>query len=170
MEDECDLGTVDTSSNISISLEILSRWTVYEPSLDWGRLSCTEGPLVVHRHIALAAFATLFAGPLAASEPFAISFSFKGTTGCKTLFPNPEIRLQNLPAGGSRVLIRLRGDKGWELGGQEITLPASGTVPAGAIHTFAPCNPGLFSYQVTVKSATGGTIGEAEASRLFPDQ
>ncbi|MDA9409432.1 MULTISPECIES: hypothetical protein [unclassified Bradyrhizobium] len=103
-----------------------------------------------------------------AEDRMTIDFSFNGTKGCVSLYPNPEIRITHAPPGTRKVLLRLIGPKNRELGGQETELPANGIVPAGSIRTFAPCNQGFYTYQAIVKAKDGATIATAEMPRFFP--
>jgi len=97
-----------------------------------------------------------------------MSFSFLGSTPCVSLFDNPEIRLKDVPQGVASILVQLtQADQ--EYGGQEVRLPKNGILPAGALRTFGPCNPGVYQYEVTVKSAAGEVLGRARQSRTFPD-
>ncbi|MFT4117559.1 hypothetical protein [Bradyrhizobium sp.] len=106
----------------------------------------------------------------ALADPLSMDFTFRGTKGCLTLFSNPEIRLKQLPAGAKLVLLTLQGPNHRDMGGQEITLPSDGVIPAEAIRTFAPCNPGLYTYKAVVKAKDGAAIGTAEAERPFPSE
>lgn len=103
----------------------------------------------------------------AADDGMTLDFSFKGTRGCITLYANPEIRIRNVPPGATRVLLRLIGPNGRDLGGQETALLSSGIISAGSIRTFAPCDPGLYMYQAIVKADDGRTIAVGEMERLF---
>jgi len=81
-----------------------------------------------------------------------MSFSFLSSRPCVSLFDNPEIRLKDVPQGAASILVQLtQADQ--EYGGQEVPLPKNGILPAGALRTFGPCNPGVYQYEVTVKSA-----------------
>ena len=104
----------------------------------------------------------------AIADHMTIEFTFQGTKGCQTLFANPEIRLKQFPPGAKRVLLSLRGPEHEDMGGQEIPLPSNGVIPAAAIRTFAPCNPGFYTYKVVVKANDGEAIGTAEKQSLFP--
>lgn len=105
--------------------------------------------------------------PALAADEMTIEFSFRGARGCSTLFPNPEIKLKNIPVGAKSVLIRLRrGD--YEMGGQEILLPTNGVLAHDMVRTWGPCNAGEYTYQATVKSASGQALARAEHSQFFP--
>ena len=97
-----------------------------------------------------------------------MSFSFLGSKPCVSLFDNPEILLKNVPQGAASILVQLtQADR--EYGGQEVPLPKNGILPAGTLRTFGPCNPGVYQYEVTVKSTAGEVLGRARQSRTFPD-
>ena len=97
-----------------------------------------------------------------------MSFSFLNSRPCISLFDNPEIRLKDVPQGAASILVQLtQADQ--EYGGQEVPLPKNGILPAGALRTFGPCNPGVYQYEVTVKSIAGEVLGRARQSRTFPD-
>lgn len=100
----------------------------------------------------------------------AIDFTFRGTKGCVSLFPNPEIRLTNVPLGANSVVLTLQGPEHRELGGEEIKVPSNGVIPAASVRTFAPCNPGVYTYQALIKAKDGGTIATAELTRAFPSE
>ncbi|WP_161497300.1 hypothetical protein [Bradyrhizobium nitroreducens] len=105
--------------------------------------------------------------PTVAAEQMTVEFSFRGSRGCSSLFPNPELRLHNVPAGTKSILIQFRtGNR--EMGGQKIALPPKGVVPQDSIRTFGPCAPGVYTYDVIAQSATGETIAKAENSEPFP--
>lgn len=103
-----------------------------------------------------------------ATAGMTMSFSFLNSRPCISLFDNPEIRLKDVPQGAASILVQLtQADQ--EYGGQEVPLPKNGILPAGALRTFGPCNPGVYQYEVTVKSAAGEVLGRARQSHTFPD-
>ena len=103
-----------------------------------------------------------------ATAGMTMSFSFLNSRPCISLFDNPEIRLKDVPQGAASILVQLtQADQ--EYGGQEVPLPKNGILPAGALRTFGPCNPGVYQYEVTVKSGAGEVLGRARQSRTFPD-
>jgi len=103
-----------------------------------------------------------------ATAGMTMSFSFLNSRPCISLFDNPEIRLKDVPQGAASILVQLtQADQ--EYGGQEVPLPKNGILPAGALRTFGPCNPGVYQYEVTVKSAAGEVLGRAQQSHTFPD-
>lgn len=106
-------------------------------------------------------------GGAAADPMMTIDFSWQGTRGCVTLFPNPEIRIRNVPADAKLLLLTLtQGSR--EMGGEEVPMPANGIVPAGSIRTFGPCRPDAYRWTAVAKSATGKLLGEARQSRFYP--
>lgn len=105
--------------------------------------------------------------PVVAAEQMTVEFSFRGSPGCTSLFPNPDLRLRNIPAGTKSLLIRFRtGNR--EMGGQKIALPPKGIVLRDSIRTYGPCVPGVYTYDVIALSAAGDTIAKAENSEPFP--
>lgn len=102
-----------------------------------------------------------------ATDEMSVEFSFRGSRGCTTVFPNPEIKLKNVPAAARLVHLRFRNGKS-ELGGQEILRPTSDTVPPDSIRTWGPCNAGVYTYDAIVKTATGEVLAKAERSEPFP--
>jgi hypothetical protein len=103
----------------------------------------------------------------ASADPMTLNFDWHGAHGCVTLFPNPEIRLHNVPAGATSMLLTLtQGVR--ELGGQDVPVPGNGTLPFGAIRTFGPCNPGVYQWTALVKSSTGQILSEAHQARFYP--
>ncbi len=122
---------------------------------------------MVRRVFAAAAAMLMVACSPALADPMTIDFSWQGAKGCITLFPNPEIRLRNVPPGGKLLLLTLeQGTR--EMGGQEIPLPENGILPPGAIRTFAPCRPAIYRWTAVVKSATGKVLAEAREARFYP--
>lgn len=103
-----------------------------------------------------------------AAARMTMSFSFLRSERCISLFDNPELRLKDVPQGAASILV-LFSQADREYGGQEVPLPKNGILPAGALRTFAPCNPGVYQYEVTVKSAAGEILAKARQSRSFPD-
>jgi hypothetical protein len=97
----------------------------------------------------------------------ALEFSWRGAHGCVTLFPNPEIRLRNVPAGSASVSLTLtQGAR--EMGGQDVPVPDNGIFPVGTIRTFGPCKPGLYEWTAVAKSSTGQVLSEAHQARFYP--
>ncbi|MBH5368990.1 hypothetical protein [Bradyrhizobium glycinis] len=103
----------------------------------------------------------------ALADPMALDFSWQGAKGCVTLFPNPEIRISNVPANAKLLLLVLM-QGGRELGGQELPMPADGVVPSGSIRTFGPCKPDMYRWTALAKSANGTVVAEAHRARFFP--
>lgn len=103
----------------------------------------------------------------ALADSMGIDFSWQGTKGCVTLFPNPEIRLRNVPADAKLLLLVLmQGTR--EMGGEELPMPANGIVPSGSIRTFGPCKPDVYQWTALAKSANGKIVAEARRARFFP--
>ena len=103
----------------------------------------------------------------ASADPMTLDFSWHDARGCVTLFPNPEIRLRNIPAGAKLLLITLRqGTR--EMGGQELPVPPNGILQFGTIRTFGPCNPGIYQWTAQVRSSTGEILSEAHQARFYP--
>lgn len=103
----------------------------------------------------------------ASADPMALEFSWHGAHGCVTLFPNPEIRLRNVPAGATSISLTLR-QGAREMGGQDVPVPDKGILPFGTIRTFGPCNPGLYEWTALAKSSTGQVLSEAHQARFYP--
>ena len=119
------------------------------------------------RVIVLALTALVAAGHSAFADPMTLEFSWRGSKGCVTLFPNPEIRLGNIPPGGRFLSLTLtQGLR--EMGGQELPIPEDGILPFGTIRTFGPCNPGVYTWTAFVKSAAGDILSEAHQARFYP--
>ena len=103
----------------------------------------------------------------ASADPTTLEFSWQGAHGCVTLFPNPEIRLRNIPVGATSMSLTLM--KGtWELGGQDVPVPANGILPFATIRTFGPCKPGLYEWTALMKSSTGQILSEAHQAHFYP--
>lgn len=118
--------------------------------------------------IVVAVFALLLAlcHP-ASADPMTLDFSWGGTRGCITLFPNPEIRLSNVPVGATSMSLTLaQGTR--EMGGQDVPVPRNGVVPSGTVRTFGPCKPGMYEWTALAKSSTGQVLSEAHQTRFYP--
>ncbi|WP_271621675.1 hypothetical protein [Bradyrhizobium sp. CCBAU 51745] len=103
----------------------------------------------------------------ASADPMTLDFSWNGARGCVTLFPNPEMRLRNIPAGATSMTLTLaEGTR--EMGGQNVPVPSNGVVPSGTIRTFGPCKPGVYEWTALVKSSTGQVLSEAHRARFYP--
>jgi hypothetical protein len=125
-----------------------------------------EGDMLLRRVVAvLAMLPALCNSGLA--DPMTLDFSWRDAHGCVTLFPNPEIRLRNVPAGAKLLLLTLT-NGARELGGQELPIPADGVLQFGAVRTFGPCNPGIYRWTALVKSSTGQILAEAHQARFYP--
>ncbi len=97
-----------------------------------------------------------------------VDFSFRGSKDrCTGYFESPKMRLRNVPEGAASARLALS-EKGTEMGGQDVAFPTTGVIPTGAIRTFGPCNPGVYTYRVTVKSRSGQILARAEQSRTVP--
>ncbi len=106
-------------------------------------------------------------GASALADPMTLDFSWREARGCVTLFPNPEIRLRNIPPGAKLLLVTLsQGSR--ELGGQEVPVPSDGVLQFGALRTFAPCTPGVYRWTALVRSSTGQILAEAHQARFYP--
>ncbi|MGY8681569.1 hypothetical protein Q2941_27845 [Bradyrhizobium sp. UFLA05-153] len=133
---------------------------------DLGRQHGSEGDMRV-RILFGAVVLWLGASYPALADQMALDFSWQGAKGCVTLFPNPEIRLRNVPTGAKLLLLVLmQGTR--EMGGQELPMPADGVVPSGSIRTFGPCKPDMYQWTALAKSANGTVLAEAHRTRFFP--
>ncbi|MFK4505577.1 hypothetical protein LPJ38_34090 [Bradyrhizobium daqingense] len=103
----------------------------------------------------------------ASADPMTLDFSWHGARGCITLFPNPEIRLSNVPVGATSMSLTLaQGAR--EMGGQDVPVPRNGVVPFGTVRTFGPCKPGMYEWTALAKSSTGQVLSEAHQTRFYP--
>ena len=119
------------------------------------------------RFIAVALVGWLAACQAAFADPMTLDFSWRGSTGCVTLFPNPEFHLRNIPEGARMLSLTLtQGVR--EMGGQQLPIPAGGILPSGTFRTFAPCKPAVYQWTAQVKSATGQVLSEAHQARFYP--
>jgi hypothetical protein len=101
--------------------------------------------------------------------PMSVDFSFLGSKDrCTGYFESPEMRLHNVPKGARSARLALS-EKGTDMGGQDVVLPSNGLLPTGTVRTFGPCNPGVYTYSVTVKSESGQILARAEQSRTVPN-
>jgi hypothetical protein len=114
----------------------------------------------------LSALLCLTGIPASAAE-MTLDFSWRGARGCVALFPNPEIRLRNIPAGAKLLSLTLtQGPR--EMGGQELPVPEDGVIASGTIRTYAPCNPGPYRWSALTRSTTGSILSEAHQTRFYP--
>src|SRR5258708_12735228 len=103
--------------------------------------------------IVVALAALLTTGYSAFADPMTLEFSWRGSKGCVTLFPNPEIRLRNIPREGKFLSLTLmQGLR--EMGGQELPIPEDGILPSRTVRTFGPCNPTVYTCTPLLQSAT----------------
>lgn len=96
-----------------------------------------------------------------------IEYSWKGITPCKTLSDSPAFKFTNVPRETKRVRLFLT-EGSREMGGQEVLLPESGSLPVGTARTYSPCNPGYYRWTAVFKSATGQVLGQVHQSRFYP--
>src|SRR5260370_39774760 len=109
--------------------------------------------------IVVALAALLTTGYSAFADPMTLEFSWRGSKGCVTLFPNPEIRLRNIPREGKLLSLTLmQGLR--EMGGQELPIAEDGVLPFGTIRTFGPCSPGVCTWPALLISSTVKIISE----------
>ena len=67
----------------------------------------------------------------------------------------------------TRVLLTLaQGER--ENGGQEVDLPSSGVLAAGAVTTLGICNAGMYTWTAIFKAANGAVLGEVKVNKIFP--
>ena len=59
------------------------------------------------RFIAAALVGWLAACQAAFADPMTLDFSWRGSTGCVTLFPNPQFHLRNIPEGARMLSLTL---------------------------------------------------------------
>jgi|ERR1700753_429158 hypothetical protein len=105
----------------------------------------------------------------ALADEASIDFSWDGVETCKLVALSPRITIRNYPTGTKRVLLILTGGPR-ENGGQEVDLPVSGVVNAGAVTTLGFCNPGRYRWTAIFKAANGQVLGEAYAERELPEK
>ena len=80
---------------------------------------------------------------------------------------SPHITISHYPAETKRVLLTLaQGER--ENGGQEVDLPNSGVLAAGAITTLGICNAGTYTWTAIFKAANGAVLGEVMVNKYFP--
>ena len=104
--------------------------------------------------------------PASAKDIF-IDFSWQGVPGCQSLSRSPRMTIRGFPNEAKRVLLRLTIGN-IEKGGEEVDLPTSGVLPEGAVTTYGPCNPGVYTWTAIFKSATGKIVAETHVDKPFP--
>ena len=102
-----------------------------------------------------------------ADDAMSVRFTFGSPRACTTMFPNPEIKVQHVPVGTSKILVKLRREKNYEMGGMTIPLPSNGIVKPDTVRTWGPCNPGVYTYEVTAMSGAGTVLARAEWSEPY---
>jgi hypothetical protein len=96
------------------------------------------------------------------------NYSWAGVATCRTLSGSPAFTFSNFPPNTRRVsLLLTQGER--ELGGQEISFPETGVIPAGAITITGPCVAGVYRWTASLKSAAGETLAIVRRDRTFPD-
>lgn len=96
------------------------------------------------------------------------SYSWTGVPTCRTLSSSPSFTFANFPANTRLVSITLtQGQR--EYGGQEISFPSTGIIPAGAISIAGPCSPGIYRWTAVLKSQLGDTMAIVRSDRRFPE-
>jgi hypothetical protein len=102
----------------------------------------------------------------AIADEASIDFSWDGVETCKRIAMSPRITISHYPAETKRVLLTLaQGER--ENGGQEVDLPNSGVLAAGAITTLGICNAGTYTWTAIFKAANGAVLGEVKANKYF---
>jgi len=96
-----------------------------------------------------------------------MDFSWQGMETCKRVAMSPRITISHYPTGTRRVLLTLaQGER--ENGGQEVDLPSSGVLDAGAITTLGICNAGTYTWTAIFKAADGAVLGKVKVNKYFP--
>jgi hypothetical protein len=105
----------------------------------------------------------------AIADEASIDFSWDGVETCKHVAMSPRISISHYPTETARVLLTLaQGER--ENGGQEVDLPSSGVLAAGAVTTLGICNAGTYTWTAIFKAANGAVLGEAKVSKYFPEK
>ena len=103
----------------------------------------------------------------ALAQETSVDFSWDGVPPCKTLSQSPRFTIRNFPKDAKTVMLQLtQGNRA--RGGQEVELPSSGQIPAGAATTMGPCNPDMYRWTAIFKAPNGQVVGQASAERRFP--
>lgn len=108
-----------------------------------------------------------------------MSLSFKGwgnipscTTGRPNTVGNPAFTLKGVPAGTTRIHLRLKDldVPSYNHGGGKVKMSSDGTIPAGTFKYKSPCPPsGRHTYEWTATAKKGGkTLATAKAARQYP--
>jgi hypothetical protein len=103
----------------------------------------------------------------AIADEASINFSWDGVETCKRVAMSPRITISHYPTETTRVLLTLaQGER--ENGGQEVELPSSGVLAAGAVTTLGICNAGTYTWTAIFKAANGAVLGEVKVNKYFP--
>jgi hypothetical protein len=102
----------------------------------------------------------------AIADEASIDFSWEGVETCKRVATSPRITISHYPTGTRRVLLTLtQGER--ENGGQEVDLPSSGVLDAGAITTLGICNAGTYTWTAIFKAVDGAVLGKVKVNKYF---
>jgi hypothetical protein len=105
----------------------------------------------------------------ALADEASLDFSWDGVETCKQLARSPRITIGNYPTGTSRVLLTLtQGER--ENGGEEVDLPSSGVLAAGAVTTLGFCNAGTYTWTAVFKAVDGAVLGKVKVNKYFPEK
>ena len=79
---------------------------------------------------------------------------------------NATMRIKDAPKGTKFISATLNfGD--YELGGDRVPLQGNGTIPEGAMHLMAPCNPGTYRWIISAEDANGRVLGTIQKNIAF---
>jgi hypothetical protein len=105
-------------------------------------------------------------GSALSQELMTLDFSWQGIPGCVGGSRSPAFFVRSAPQDTDRLLFTLsRADV--EYGGEQTSYPARGNVKAGLIHTFGPCLPGDYRWNVVALDRLGRTLATADRIRPF---
>ena len=128
------------------------------------------------KRIAVGLCLGLLASPAAA---FDITFDWTGVKPCTSGNPrtiaSPRFVVKDVPEGTTFIRLKMidRDYRNFSHGGGTVAWAGGNEIPAGAFRYKSPCPPnGAHTYEWTATALakkSGGKLGEAKASRDFPE-
>jgi hypothetical protein len=128
--------------------------------------------------VTVAVAALLAAGHGAAAETFSFTFEWGAIPRCNDGYPNrvpsPVFTLGGVPGGTAMIEFQMvdRDAPGYYHGGGSVRYSGQRAVAAGAFEYKSPCPPGgthTYEWTGVAKDGSGRILGEAKASRRYPE-
>ncbi|MFG1296534.1 MULTISPECIES: hypothetical protein [Xanthobacter] len=104
---------------------------------------------------------------VAYSPEMTLDFTWIGIELCAPSATSPEFQLANVPAGTVRLRFVLTNSNNEALGANDVPLPASGTIPRGAVPFKAPCSSGMYTWSVEALGGDDHPLARAQLARPY---